>query len=313
MPPNPSNRRKINNTNNKSRLRKRSLHSYIPNYLRSFVNPYQGDFCYSPHFHPAIIAHLMMEGFLPIATPDLCLPKLHEQRCLVFPLSDLHVSRSVRKKCKRFTITLNQCLDRVVAGCRQQHGPSCWLYPKLVQAFESIHRASNGFPTKLEDQRTIPVRIISVEVWNNDTDELVAGEVGYTVGSMYTSLTGFSAQDSAGSVQLLTLGRLLQESGFQLWDLGMEMDYKKSLGCSLLPREQFVEQVHELRTEDRTLELGAKLNCKEIVDGTQRDLGARKPRADVATEPPKPKRAKGDALDNAPTSALESTGNVKNG
>ena len=55
----------------------RSLESYIPPHLRQYVKPYHGDFCYTPIFHPSLIAQLMREGFLPIACRDFLLPKLH--------------------------------------------------------------------------------------------------------------------------------------------------------------------------------------------------------------------------------------------
>jgi len=86
------------------------------------VNPYHGDFCYTPIFHHRLITQLMAEGFLPIATDGLLLPKLHEQRCVVRLPNDLHVGKNTRKKAKKFEVTVNQAFDQVVAGCRQQHG-----------------------------------------------------------------------------------------------------------------------------------------------------------------------------------------------
>jgi hypothetical protein len=145
------------------------------------------------------------------------------------------------------------------------------LYPQLVAAFRTIYDATNStstttntsnynsnayggpfsfYPTTLytnnqssvrtqqqqqqeqpERRVTCPVRFYSIEVWNRASGDLVAGELGYTVGSVYTSLTGFANESSAGSVQLSTLGCLLQCSEDTVWDLGMEMEYKKLLGA----------------------------------------------------------------------------------
>lgn len=241
-----------------------SLQSYIPAYLRPFVLPYHGDFCYTPSFHPRLVAQLMVEGFLPIATEGVLLPKLHEHRCVVTLPDRLHVSKSTRKKAKGFTISFNQAFEEVVEGCRAQHGPQCWLYPSLVQAFITIANNGHGMRVPIihsdgEQQRASPlestgktctIHLYSVEIWNNDR-QLVGGELGYTVGSVYTSLTGFSAQDSAGSVQLAALGHLLCQLGFTLWDLGMEMEYKRNLGSQLVPRAVFVDAIHRAREETR--------------------------------------------------------------
>lgn len=77
----------------------------------------------------------------------------------------------------------------------------------------------------------------SVEVWSEG--KLVAGELGYVVGSIYTSLTGAYTLEGAGGVQLVALGKLLEKLGFSIWDFGMEMNYKIELGASSVPREKW--------------------------------------------------------------------------
>lgn len=269
-------RRQRTTGSSKQRL---SLQSYIPEKLLRIVIPYHGDFCVSPVFHPDVVCQLMAEGFLPIATEGLLLPKMHQHRCVIHLPNDLHISKSVRKKSKRYRPSFNQAFDRVVEGCRRQHGVNCWLIPQLVEAFTTIHQTyPQGMLTHVADsslvERCCPVRLYSMELWD-DSGSLVAGELGYTVGSIYTSLTGFTTQDSAGSVQLLSLGRILSRCGFKLWDLGMDMAYKQTLGSKLMPRDEFVNYVHRVRIEDAhlilpDLRIGSDSipDCRAITDGS---------------------------------------------
>lgn len=245
------------------------LEDYIPPYLRRLVHPYHGDFCFCHIFHPRLMAQLMCEGFLPIASGDVLLPKLHAHRCVIsLEKGDLHISKSTRKKSKKFTFTVNQAFAQVVEGCRRQHQEKCWLYPTLVEVFAMMHRAEHT-PAVLMDNKTqpCPVRMYSIEVWNVETGALAGGELGYTVGSIYTSLTGFAVEDSAGSVQLATLGRLLTQLGFSLWDLGMEMDYKMSLGCHLMARDEFLAHVHAVRyTKGHLILPKGSYQCRNVID-----------------------------------------------
>ena len=96
----------------------------LPTYLTPYVWHYHEDFYVSKLFHPNLIAQLISEGFLPIATRGLLLPKLHVLRCVLQlkPISKLHISKSTRKKAQRFSISINESFDRVVAGCHRQHG-----------------------------------------------------------------------------------------------------------------------------------------------------------------------------------------------
>ena len=78
---------------------------------------------------------------------------------------------------------------------------------------------------------------------------LLDGEVGYTVGSSYTSLSGFRLSDAngAGTVQCCAVAKLLQRCGFQMWDLGMGMTYKYELGAKDVPRKEFLAHLSAMR------------------------------------------------------------------
>ena len=170
-----------------------------------------------------------------------------------------------------------------------QYSGTNWLYPQIVAAFKLINErtkdsnagginafimATNNNNNSIQQQQqqpqdVTPVRLYSVEVWNADTGALAGGELGYSVGGIYSSLTGFSEEDAAGSVQLLALGQLLTKCGFEYWDLGMDLDYKRRLGAELIPRSDFLTHVHRSRIENKGVELqcgGEKVNAKELVD-----------------------------------------------
>jgi hypothetical protein len=145
--------------------------------------------------------------------------------------------------------------------------------------------------------RTWTVRLYTIEVWNEETGALAGGELGYTVGSIYTSLTGFTKEDSAGSVQLVALGRLLVEQGFHLWDLGMDMEYKRGIGARLMPRDTFVRHVHQVReTQDHLVLPSGKpaQNCKDVIDRNQPvpTHGAQQNQQQQSNKPQKHKKKK---------------------
>lgn len=323
---------------------------FLPSELKVYVRHSHSDFFVSPFFDSRLIAQLMYEGFLPIATSNYLVPKLHKFRSVIYPLhipptpaattslsstsksatashgtreksrvsndseSDNHVakrkqekkaqkvqqkqqqqqhaqcavhtSKSTKKKSKRFTMTINTDFDSVVKGCHVQHGVS-WLYPPIVRAFRKMNKATQKYN---EDNGKIanpyPVQLYSVEVWNAETKELAGGELGYAVGRIYTSLTGFSCEDSAGSVQLVALGHLLWSRGYDMWDLGMTLDYKTKLGAEDMERTIFVDKVKELRektdinlvmgesesTSANSYDLREPKDCKSIiVDSTRQE------------------------------------------
>lgn len=229
----------------------------MPAHLRHFVFHSQDDFYVSRHFDPLLLSHLMYEGFLPIASDfqDKCflLPKLHRQRCVLLlkPDAPEHAPKIVRKRAKKFKLVLNRDFDSVVDGCHEKHGIP-WLYPPIVESFKTLFKAGDDGVELYPGRK---VRFFTVELYNVATDTLAAGELGYTVGSVYTSLTGFSRANGAGTVQLHALSKFLYLAGFKMWDLGMSMDYKMGLGAKDLERDDFLEQLYKWRPHEVLMKL----------------------------------------------------------
>ncbi|CAH0480395.1 unnamed protein product [Peronospora belbahrii] len=249
--------------------RPRTDADYIPAHLRRFVFHSQDDFYISRHFHPLLLIHLMYEGFLPIASEfqDQCflLPKLHRQRCVLLfkPETPEHVPKIVRKRAKKYKFVLNRDFDSVVTGCHEKHGVP-WLYPSIVETFKTLYKAGKD---TIELCPGINVRLFTVELYDVATDTLVAGELGYTVGSIYTSLTGFSRANGAGTVQLHALSKFLYLAGFKMWDLGMSMEYKMSLGAKDCERDEFLDLLYRWRHEQVLMKLDEKMGEDDVSVG----------------------------------------------
>jgi arginyl-tRNA---protein transferase len=173
------------------------------------------EFCISPTFHPDFIDEVCYNGYFPMAISAWKYPimaiKCHANRCII-NLNEFKINKSTIKKSKNFYITMNQDFDKVIQLCILEHGES-WLYPQLVSSFRYIFYNSTKFR----------VNILTFELYD-ENDSIVAVELGYLVGSVYTSLTGAKFIDSSGTIQLATLCKFFEKNGIAFWDMGMSMD-----------------------------------------------------------------------------------------
>jgi hypothetical protein len=106
---------------------------------------------------------------------------------------------------------------------------------------EAAGRWAVGFGSA-EQIRVKPANLIALP----PAPEPIAGEIGFSIGGVYTSLSGWTGErstHSVGTCQLVLLGRWLQRRGYAFWSLGHcyspEMDYKRQLGHRIYERHQF--------------------------------------------------------------------------
>ena len=221
-----------------------------PSSLRAFFYPNEEQTLYwSRSWDPAFYVALAEAGFISISLNhpdlgDLLIPELQDTYA-VLDWEHLHVSRHLGKlfrsgRIESEGIELRVVDDptAVVARLLEQHGDPTWLTDRYVELLDRLPK---------EDGPDFALH--GVELWSRVPERMVAGELGYTIGRTYTSLSGFHTPDTVdsgrwtrfGTLQMWLLAKRLEERGFAFWNLGHpEQPYKRALGAKLLPRVEFL-------------------------------------------------------------------------
>ncbi len=208
---------------------------------------------WSDRWDPDFYVALARAGFISIATEHdelgpLLIPEMQD-RYAVLDWPRLHLSRNMRRLLRSarleeegIVLCVADPRPNVLPRIRAQYGSECWVLDRYLELVDELLDAPiEGFA------------LHGIELWSKARDELVAGEFGYTVGSIYTSLSGFCSPDAAqwrhfGTLQQVMLARALEARGYAFWNLGhAEMEYKHALGARALPRIEFLRRWFEVR------------------------------------------------------------------
>ena len=157
----------------------------------------------------------------------------------ILDFQNLHTSKNVKKIMKQnnFELCFNTRFSDVIKRISTQHKYN-WLKDEYVKLMLSLYKNKE----KYND-----FKIVSIELTSKEDNSLIAGEIGYTIGKTYTSLSGFSSQEKKysnyGTLQLVLLAKHLENLGFSFWNLGHPcMEYKQKLGSVTHSREDFLKR-----------------------------------------------------------------------
>ena len=160
----------------------------------------------------------------------------------ILDFKELHISKKVRNLLDKdtFVFSTNTNFEEVLNSIAVSHKDN-WLKDEYQELMMDLYRNNN-----VENE----FEIKSFELRNSKTNELIAGEVGYSIGETYTSLSGFCLRDKKynnyGTLQLVLLSKYLQKNKFAFWNLGHpHMEYKKKLGARVHKREEFLKRWFE--------------------------------------------------------------------
>ncbi|KPA78203.1 hypothetical protein ABB37_06366 [Leptomonas pyrrhocoris] len=239
------------------------------------------EFGFSPLFDPALVDACCQRGVFPLTQSVgrgffIFAPKVHNVRAVCalvtspcernairgFPFSDdnegifsrncVGLSRkllkdpeeSTRRPCFEVFVNRKEDLFDIFTLIRKQHGEN-WLCKPLRLCLFHMFFNPEKYSTKIVitairrkkyDDR--PAIQGTQEVMEG---ELVAGEVGFLVGDIYSSASGAYCVNGGGALQLCLTGLCMHAAGCRVWDLGMMMVYKTALNCFEMPRMKWLK------------------------------------------------------------------------
>jgi len=168
----------------------------------------------------------------------ILLPELQTDYAIL-DFDNLHISHKVKKLMdeSNYTLKINSRFNEVVEKFSTHHKYN-WLKGKYAQLIKNLY---------INNDAREDFKIISFELVDKESDELIAGELGYIIADTYTSLSGFSSKEKKyanyGTLQLVLLAKYLQKNGFEFWNFGHpHMEYKKRLGCQTYSRSDFLKR-----------------------------------------------------------------------
>lgn len=156
-----------------------------------------------------------------------------DPRGVIF-LDDFHVSRRLRKSCRRFEVRVDTAFEAVIDACADPSRPHGWITPAIRDAYVRLHELGWAH---------------SVETW--EQGRLAGGVYGVAIGGLFAGESMFYRRRDASKAALAGLVSLLGEHGgrSRLFDVQWLTPHLASLGATEVPRQRY------LRLVDRAVRL----------------------------------------------------------
>ncbi len=150
----------------------------------------------------------------------------------ILPLEGLARSKSLRRSCRRYEVTVDTSFPEVLAACGDPRRPGGWITPDVRSAYTELHRLGWAH---------------SVETRTPEGD-LVGGLYGIEIGGLFAGESMFSLATDASKVALVALvDRLRQAPGTggrpgsgRLLDVQWRTDHLGSLGVVAIARDRYL-------------------------------------------------------------------------
>jgi leucyl/phenylalanyl-tRNA--protein transferase len=175
---------------------------------------------------PATLIAAYRQGIFPMMldVPDRVIGWWSPNPRGVIPLDGLRVSHSMRQSAKRFEVRVDTCFGDVIRACANPARESAWITGEFIEAYATLHALGWAHSVEVFDRR----------------GRLAGGLYGVRVNGLFAGESMFHEQRDASKVALMSLVRLMRETGMTLLDAQWQTDHLASLGAVEVGRRQYL-------------------------------------------------------------------------
>jgi leucyl/phenylalanyl-tRNA--protein transferase len=174
---------------------------------------------------PDTLLHAYSHGFFPMRLDAGSGPLAwwSPVRRGIFPLDGLRITRSLRRSCRRFEVTVDRDFRSVMQECAKGRADGNWIEEDFVEAYCRLHEM--GWAHSIE------VRIDGL---------LVGGLYGVRIGGFFAGESMFHRERDASKAALVALVGMMRLDGMVLLDTQWCTEHLASLGCTEVPRLDYL-------------------------------------------------------------------------
>jgi leucyl/phenylalanyl-tRNA--protein transferase len=145
----------------------------------------------------------------------------------VLPLDALVVSRSLRRSCARYRVTVDTAFDDVIDACADPGRSGRWINAEVRNAYARLHQLGWAH---------------SIEAWT-DNGALAGGLYGVSIGGLFAGESMFHIERDASKVALVHLVELVRGNADALLDVQWVTPHLATLGAIDIPRTEYVHRL----------------------------------------------------------------------
>ncbi len=142
----------------------------------------------------------------------------------VLPINGLRITRSMRQSAAKFTVTVDQAYDEVVAGCAEASRPGAWIDSRIKAAYRELYDL--GW-------------VHSIEVRRGGV--LAGGLYGVAINGLFAGESMFHRERDASKVALMALVDILDDGQEgRLLDVQWLTGHLRRLGAVEMSRTRYL-------------------------------------------------------------------------
>jgi leucyl/phenylalanyl-tRNA---protein transferase len=146
----------------------------------------------------------------------------------ILPLDGLHVSRSLRRSCARYVVTVDRAFDAVIDACADPDRTGRWINRDIRSAYVELHALGWAH---------------SVEAWSRDDGTMAGGLYGVAIGGLFAGESMFHRARDASKVALVSLVSMLDGTEHAMLDVQWVTPHLASLGAAEISRAEYLRRL----------------------------------------------------------------------